>query len=96
MGERSSHDEPTAAKVPEFVYAESRAEAQRLLDESYLTKYRAMPLTLPPLGPLHVRQGNNQYEWHVYEGSVSLATWPTQQEAMAFMAGYGRGYERDV
>ncbi len=33
-----------ADKVPEVVYAESREEAQRLLDESYLKKYRAVPV----------------------------------------------------
>jgi hypothetical protein len=29
--------------TPEFVYAKDRDEAQRLLDESYLAKYRAVP-----------------------------------------------------
>lgn len=33
----------TAAKQPKFVYASSREEAQRLLDESYLEKFYAMP-----------------------------------------------------
>lgn len=51
---------------------------------------------LPPLGPLHVKQGVNQYEWHVYEGSVPLSTWPTQNEAMAYMNGYEEGYDRRV
>jgi hypothetical protein len=33
---------------------------------------------LPPLGPLYVKAGINNYEWHVYEGSVRLGTKPTQ------------------
>jgi hypothetical protein len=31
-------------RVPEFVYAESREQAQEVLDESYLTKYEAHPV----------------------------------------------------
>lgn len=33
------------AREPEFVYAASREEAERLLDNSYLTKYRAVPVS---------------------------------------------------
>ena len=45
------------------------------------------------LGPLYVKQGNNQYEWFVYEGSVKLNphALPTQREAIAWMGGYEEG-----
>lgn len=50
-----------------------------------------------PLGPLHVKQGVNDYEWFVYEGSVkvNIQPLPTQREAIAWMYGYeeGREYE---
>lgn len=49
-----------------------------------------------PIGPLYVKQGNNQYEWFIYEGSVklNLHSLPTQREAIAWMGGYeeGRNY----
>jgi hypothetical protein len=53
-------------------------------------------MKLPSLGPLHVKAGINNYEWHVYEGSVKLGTKPTQREALAFMDGFEKGYERRV
>lgn len=34
----------TVKGVPAYVYAASREEAQRLLDTSYLKKYRAVPV----------------------------------------------------
>lgn len=40
---------------------------------------------------LHVRQGANNYEWHIYYGDSKVATRPTQKEAAAFMDGYEIG-----
>lgn len=49
------------------------------------------------LGPVYVKQGNDQYEWFVYEGQVKLNPHaiPTQREAIAWMGGYveGRTYD---
>jgi len=54
----------------------------------------------PVLGPLHVKQGVNSYEWFVYEGSVKVSPRPlvTQREAVAWMDGYeeGRTYDPEA
>lgn len=35
---------PKSKATPQYVYAKSREEAQQLLDESYLLKFRAVPV----------------------------------------------------
>lgn len=101
---RSGDTEPGSDAVPHPDYQagpwHSRCGECRAVLPNHMPSCSRIPgpaaAKLPPLGPLHVRQGVNNYEWHVYEGSVKLGTLSTQAEAVAFMDGYEKGWNRDV
>jgi hypothetical protein len=67
-------------KVPEFVYAESREAAQKALDESYLTKYRAIPAENINLTPA-------QAETVQFALSADVGSSVARVEALALLAG---------
>jgi hypothetical protein len=89
----SALDAPLAAGVeapePEFVYAPSREAAQKLLDESYLKRYRAVP---EPAGvPGQTTESNETRYREALEhlASPEYSIRPTGADALA-MARYAR------